>query len=95
MQKSAAGTQTACIAISPTFMKVGGSLGPLGTSSKNGPVTQRISTNAMKARSSAPAPAHHFTGTICLACTTTVGSAAAGCVRRPLAATATGDPPYI
>ena len=72
------GIDTAWKKTIPTFMNVGGSVGPVGTRSKNGPVTQSINTYAMKMKITAPRPAHHFTGTNwCGSCATVFRSEAA------------------
>src|SRR6201984_1758425 len=66
-----------------TFMNVGGSVGPVGTRSKNGPVAHLINTYAMKARIIVPRPAHHFTGTNrCGSCATAFSGGATPVDRR-------------
>src|SRR5262249_20341310 len=45
-----------------TFMKVGTGVGPTGTVSKRGPVTQRVSTTISNNTTSRPTAAHHLTG---------------------------------
>lgn len=48
---------TAALAISGTFMYIGGSFGPTGTRSKYGPVIQRAHTYSCSASSAPPAAA--------------------------------------
>src|SRR5271155_4086382 len=77
MSPTPMGIDTAWKKTIATFMNVGGSVGPVGTRSKNGPVAHLINTYAMKARITVPRPAHHFTGTNrCGSCATAFGGEA-------------------